>query len=364
MLIYIIFLTSFILSLIATKRKNIFWVGLLILLLSCFVGFRGIEVGDDTETYYRMFNSLRENDFSKNVEPVFLCLSYVILKLSGGVEAIFFVFALITNACIVVRLWTYRNKVPFYWTCLLYTILYYPQTCNIMRQYLAVSVIFLATILMDRRKYISFAVVVLLMTLIHRSSVVAVFLIPLHILFSEGVSVRLKKNFIKTSLYISPLVLLLIVFVFIKYSSYFRNSNNSFGLMNTAKAGALMLCSFAFCKELFFVSRRTVSVRGELLRDQSELLQDNRFILICCFIGVVFSFLGYFRTTLVRVGLSFSLYETLFIPLVCFKNRKGGNYAKILYAVIVGYFFVVNAISGWSELGNYSSIFGASGGLL
>ena len=71
--------------------------------------------------------------------------------------------------------------------------------------------------------------------------------------------------------------------------------------------------------------------------------------------GICFSFLGYYVTTLTRVGLVFMLFEIPFIAKVC-KNGENKWFYRGAYGLIFMYFFYVNTVSGWSGLVDYKMV--------
>jgi transmembrane protein EpsG len=341
MIIYLVFATSFLLALLAQKTNKKIWLCPLIALLGCFVGLRNMNIGADTETYHQFFQLISIGVYSPNIERSFLLLSSLILRIFGNETAIFLFFSIATNFCIIVRLWTLRGKAPFAASVLLYVILYYPQTCNIMRQYFAVSIIFLATILLEKRHYLLFATAVVIASLVHTSSLIALLLVPIFFFSSDHYSKRKKKSAFLLMLCVSPILVLVVVFLLSRYSSYFQATNNNFGLMNLARLVVLLLSVFVFRRELF-----CKNWKFWLKKD------NNKFIVICALVGILFNFLGYFQTTLTRIGLCFNLFELIAIPALCFSGKKGKAIPITMYGFVLSYYFIVNALSGWSQLGN------------
>jgi len=349
--IYLVLIISFLLALIAKKKDKKIWVVLLITLLSCFVGFRTIDVGIDTDVYNDMFLRLQQGNFVGDFELGFKLLSFLIIKIFGSVTSVFLIYSLITNACIIGRLWSLRSKVSFSASVLMYLLLYYAESCNIMGQYLAVAIIFAATGLLDKKKYVKFGIMVALASLLHLSSVIAMALIPLHILFSSKTTRKTKRRLVAAIIVMFPVAIFVIIKVMGAYSGYFEGGNNSFGLMHLYRLAAWVVCVLFTSKGLFKKpSGEQLSPETLELADQS----DNRPIAAYYLIGVALSFMGYIYTTLLRVGLCFNFFEMIFIPMVCKKGVKGYALARFIYVVYIAYFLYGVIASGWSGLADYS----------
>ena len=108
-MIYAVFLLSAFLAYKAQKKDSRIYLGLLIFLVSAFVGTRTQNVGVDTGMYYSIFEYLKNGIFSQNVEKGFLIICYCLLKVMDT-EQILLLFSLMTNALILIRLWSLRDR--------------------------------------------------------------------------------------------------------------------------------------------------------------------------------------------------------------------------------------------------------------
>lgn len=343
MLVYFVFSMSIILGIIAQKRNNYFFTFLLILVLSLFVGLRSVNVGIDTYAYNNFLILLERNQFSPNVERGFLYICLFFLKLFGSKTAVFFCFSLLTNFCFLTRVWMFRKKSPFIFSLIIYLCMYYPETCNIMRQSFSISVIFLATVLLERKRYTSYIVICCLMFFVHNVSILGVLLLPLYILYTNGIPHKTKTKLILLSCLVLPVGIFVLSVLLNKYLNTYSVANSGLGLMNFIRI-FLFIISFYLRSDLFKKN------------ESAEIANNNRFILISYLLGIIISFSGYYITTFTRIALNFIIFEVIFIPLVCCYKKKYrvNGILFFAYAFVIGYFFITNSISGWSGLGKYS----------
>jgi len=348
--IYVVFVLGFLLSYVAQKKNKKICVVLLACLLGLFVGFRHPSVGVDTHIYSNMFTYLRRGYFSPNFEYGFSALSYVILLLTGGnINAPFVVYGLFTNALIISRLWSLRKDHDFSLSILLYMILFYPSSCNIMRQYVAIAIVFWGLKYLDKNLIIRFLICVLIATSIHISAAVSVVYIWLYMQENQVSATKDKAKIIV--ILMAPILAFVAFYVLSHYQSYFAIRNNNIGFFNFVRLFFVAL-SAGLSRRLFSKKNRQMPIANA---NQMVAYRDfayNNIIVKSYIIAIGLYFLGYMNTTIMRVGLYFGMYEIQYISLVCKKGR-GRQISAAMYAVFVLYSFIANILGGWSGLGNY-----------
>lgn len=357
LIIYIVFICVALLAIIAKKSNRTVYVCGIILILSLFVGLRDISIGDDTETYYQMFLYLRYGIFSPNYEYGFSLISYFILKLFNDIHAPFIVFSFITNTLIICRLWEIRNRYSFVSSIVLYMILYYPSCCNIMRQYLAIAIIFWGLRFLEKDKLKIYLLIVLLSISIHTSAAVAIFYIFIYEINTKRENKRKTKMYIVLGLVCVPILAIAAYYVFGHYAYYFLNNNNSVGLFNFIRIMYVLIGMVLSYSVFSQVDTLQIKFRNRIQKNQVSL---NKIILISYSVGVLLYFLGYYKTTIMRIGIYFGINEILFIPLIV-KNGRGKQVMSLLYWVLIILYFIINVKSGWSELGDYVSFLSSKG---
>ena len=351
-MIYLVFFISIILAILAEKRKKLIYLIFLVIVMSLFIGLRGYDIGDDTRTYYEIFQYTANGVISPNIEYGFWLVSYLLLQIIPNATFVFTVFSFIINTCFVYRLWTMRERYSFHLMLIIYLLLFYPQTCNIMRQYIAISVIFLATLLLEKKRYRSFIIINLLMFTIHKSAIMGIFYIPIFMFMDSQISKRKKKNAIIISMIALPIVLCFLIRIFGMYSGYLIQANNSIGVMNLVRLLMIFLTIFSSPKT-FIPQNKKYYINGNVVMKKNEFTKEMVFSTA---FGVSLYFLGYYTTTLTRLGYYFGVYEIAFIA----KAIKKGRYHQVIslgYFLILSYYFYIQIQTGWSELANYVFFF-------
>ena len=125
---------------IADRRKKKIYIYFSILIFSLVAGLRGISVGIDTEAYYYAF--INDFPYSWQFEEIgFRYMSNMLINIFKNPLYLMIIYALITNSLIINRLWDFREKFNFPFMIFLYGFIFFIETLNIMRQFLAISVI-------------------------------------------------------------------------------------------------------------------------------------------------------------------------------------------------------------------------------
>jgi len=292
-------------SWIAEKKDNKMFLVLAILAAGFLSGFRAGSVGWDTQNYLNIFYNIGRGIWSPNVELSFQYIAKFLLFFWNDPQWVLLVFALATNALIIYRFWTLRKLGSFSFMVLMYLVFYYLSTLNIMRQYLAIAIIFFATAFLDKKKYIPYLLCTVFACLLHTTAILGFALLPVYTLFSME-DKRLRKRLMILYLSLLPVVITAGVFLFLRYRNYLAQSNNSIGLMMPVRLVVLGLVWF-FC-----------------VRKTTPGTYTNRRILpvitACALLGILITFCGYYTTTLSRMGLYFMLFE---IPFIAYATQNG-----------------------------------------
>src|SRR5699024_10351989 len=102
------------------------------------------------------------------------------------------VLAFATNYLIVKSLWHFKDKVNFTLSTFLFFTIYYFQTYNITRQWLAIAIVFFAIKYLFSNKYIKYLLIVLVASTIHSSAIITLSFIPLHVWVTRKLSKKYK----------------------------------------------------------------------------------------------------------------------------------------------------------------------------
>lgn len=316
---------------IADKRNKRYLMVLCGICLSLFSGFRSSSVGIDTINYYSDFYAIINNTyvFSKDFGWLFICRQ--LINLLSEPEYVILLIAVVTNVLIVARLWDFREKSSFTLMVCIYISVFYLQSLNIMRQYLAVSIIFFGTrFLENNRKSIFYFLSLFLATSMHTASIIGI------VVYLIKMIVESEHNKKKRNRLILVLIIFIIAFiavapyVFSRYVHYFEMTIMEFGLM-----APYQLC----CIMLALLTVRFSFHNGFSRTKKHEIIpidKENCYMLL---IGIGFSCLGMLVRYMERVGILFQLYQMpIWGQLVL--SQKNKVVYRMLAFVFIAYSFI------------------------
>ena len=173
----------------SNKKAYLF---MLVAVLTIMAGFRGVNCGVDTPLYYD--NIVKDFPYSWQFrEEGFRLIATYFMENFQNPQLVFIFCAFVTNLLILLRLWDFKDKANFGFMTLLYLLLYFSNSMNIMRQYVAVAIVFYGTRYLNKNKLL-FIPFVTVAFFIHRSSLLALgyFVISLW----SGFTNKQKKLFV------------------------------------------------------------------------------------------------------------------------------------------------------------------------
>ena len=323
----------------AEKKNNKILFAISAILIAVIAGARAETVGIDTTGYYTYID-WAEKDILKNVEPGFIFLSKYLLRLFGEIKWVVFFFSGLTVVFMFTRFWTLRNKASYALMVFFYLAFYLQLSMNVMRQFFAISIVFLASVFLEKKKYLIFLLVSIVAMLFHYSAIFAAVIFVVY--FWNGT----KKGIKKLALLLSICALVLLTYNYIGsllnlYSGYFDEMQVDIGLMVLAKVALLVF---------FIIFNRLYIYHNE----ENDPTAKN--VVTVYIIGLAITMLGYFFTYMERVAFAFMMFEPVCLALMCKKHYKGlFRVATVALAAFIIY-------SSYSSNGNgvfpYAWIFG------
>lgn len=213
-----------------------------LLILTIFAGCRDLTVGFDVMFYeYSIFQSacysssfieLLNSDVS-SIEPFFLFVNYIAVQVFANIHFVLGVISFITILFAYMACWQYRKHAPFWLLYGMYLLLTYNSSLNIMRQYMAISIILYAyTIMKDKginRQFLFFSI---LAVMTHYSAIFPASIFCVY----NFIPIMNKKTynlFIFGSIIVS-VTLLPMMNTILSYSSQFIGKDYSFYLDKSA----------------------------------------------------------------------------------------------------------------------------------
>lgn len=153
---------------------------LAILFSGVFVGMR-FNFGLDTQMYtdwivlFGEKKSLPEAFLWSDHEKSFIIISYFLYKLTGTYRSVFLFYSIVTAFFFLDGLWYFRKKINIMPGLLYYiTFIQWNNMCNIMRQIIAVAIVFWGIRFIYERKNFKFLIVIIMAFMFHSSALAAI----------------------------------------------------------------------------------------------------------------------------------------------------------------------------------------------
>lgn len=313
-----------------TKKKYYLWV--LIILLTVLSGFRGSTVGVDTPSYYYSI----EYGFPYSWmfrEEGFRFISRFIMDNTGNAQLVFVLCAFITNTLILLRFWDFKDEVRLDVVILLYLLIYYGNSMNIMRQMVSVAFIFYGTRFLKQNKYIPFGILFIIAFEFHRSSLLAVGLVLIH--FWEKMSKKQKQ--------ILALPFVLIILGAAAYVARYLLSD-----IGAYSSQAVSNINITYCYRLFvtlFALVLNYSNKRVVLGNRTSGIRENykfdRNTVLFMLIGLLFEGLSMFFAFVGRTGLYYLMYEPIFWGTAAKRTKNGKLYTTLIFVFAIYMFMLL-----------------------
>jgi hypothetical protein len=325
--------------------------------LTAVAGLRTINVGTDIKVYgygtfssavnqTSLFNYLHLIDVRYGIEHLYAVLNYIVSRFSNNINVFLFIASICTILPFVWAALIYREKlnVPISLQLIVYWALFYGNSLNILRQSMAMSLVYaaVAALITEKKKSVLLYVVLTLIAYeIHRTALISfVFL---------GIYFYLKKvgNKATLGLQISALLIFIPIISTIvlaltkkmintpflaKYQQYITGSNwlvqSSYGLSRIVLLTAGGVISIFLL--VFFILKT------------KDVVQKKYAIFFLCvlLIDLVTQFSAFYGKLLTRLGLYFVLFETITIPMLL-KNIFKGSLRFIMYVILIIYMVLI-----------------------
>ena len=179
LLIAVIFLQGLLVGFSSKNGKTIF-IWLCFFELTFIAGFRAWNIGNDTQSYVHAFmlSGSYSELFKTHMEAGYLLYNRVLSLFTSDPQML-----LLTTSVFIIGIWLrtlYKYSIALTFSMVLFVILGYDMTLTMIRQEMAMCIIFLALPFVIRRQLIPFLLMVALAYSFHTS---AVFAIGLYVLY-------------------------------------------------------------------------------------------------------------------------------------------------------------------------------------
>lgn len=194
------------------SKKYVFLEIIGLVLLAFLASIRGISIGTDLAHYVKpVFNAtarygLSGNYYFKVIEVGYVFFNYIISLFCNNFNVFLFIlqFFILAFSYYGLKKINPNHSLLIY---MLFIILYYNKSLNVVRQSMALSLILFSFQFLFKKQSKKFLFIVFLAFLFHRSAIVAIFMYPLFSLITSS-----KENVKYT--FVALLIILFIVFAF------------------------------------------------------------------------------------------------------------------------------------------------------
>ena len=332
------------------KYWDIVWIALICLPLSIIAGMRSY-VGTDYVNYVRIFNEVKyltlgECFTHSYLDRGFAVLVKLIWYITDNLKVIFFLFNFATLFIALKAVSKYKKDMSVMLFMLLFYLIIYHHSLNILRQCFAVSLMIWALCLMIERKVWKSLIVCVLAMFIHNTMIIGIlFIVVLSILCSEKEMKKLENGtcssvhvlyycLIFISIFLVPFFLKLMIKmpVFQAYAKYFI-ADVDIGIGRIAE----FIILFA---PLLWVWKTIVSSKALFAMFNAAVL----------YLPVAFT--GYYFNWASRMNLYTTVIFAIMIPMI-FKKEKNPNKKFVIVCwylfYFVGTYFLEILIKNYGE---------------
>lgn len=326
------------LSSLIKKHGNIFVV-FSALLLGFVIGSRANSVGIDTRAYSSVFEALSTSYVTGLYgidEPGFLIVSFLTTHLFNNSQAPFYFWAILTNYLILYRFHELKNHISIPIALFSYCSIFFFAQFNIMRELIAISIIFFGTRWIENRNHIKFSLCCLLSVTIHFSSIVALVLIPLSMINNWKLYSKLKRLGVVAILIVSVVLFLLLCQKYIlEYGHYLDRTAKGFGYLMPLKI-AITLFYIVFGPH----------VKGCVKKNVNSLKWNcfQNTITWTYLFGILANLISYFVLYADRAGAYFYVMESIFYG-VWYKRLPKKHPLRLIIILLLIMTFVLDLLS-------------------
>ena len=330
-------------SAVKIKNRNVY-AFFLLLPLWFLAAFRSENVGADTWAYKLIYESTSQYDNLHELlksgfryERGFTILMFVCCKLGLS----YFQFQVLTET--IIWFVTYRiiiRKSPnIGLACLISLVIIYPDSVNILRQCLAMSIICMAFRFIKNRKLVIFALFVIVAAMFHRSAILGLFLYPL---FLINIAQRNNKRFdffiIASAFVVLPIVAVFAMRFTTYLDIYFNYAEYSMG-MQEGFSGVHLVNIVFYILILIVINRYSKDEQNYYtigLEDDGTIFSP-RVAHISFLTITALTILGLRVYLLGRITLYLKIFLPLLLP-VLFSNIKSKDVRRLVYVFVLFYF--------------------------
>lgn len=197
-----------------SKEIQYVFLFLAVLITSLLAAFRALSVGTDVLNYVQpMFvDAQNANNFSEylslpivgdwrimlvsSFEYGYTTLVFVCAKLFNNIFSLLFITQFIIVGCVVIGLWRQKKELSVSLGIFSYYLLFYNTSLNMVRQSIAMSILFMAFSYLKDKRNITYFILMIIAISFHRTAVIGVIIFLLYIYFYKNSrNIKFTNNF-------------------------------------------------------------------------------------------------------------------------------------------------------------------------
>lgn len=363
MIIYVIsFAVSCFIIYLAEKNKDktlstiLLWLAILV--TAVVAGLRADTIGTDIRTYVEPMYSLAKQSNSyveflnssffkeyvnmkiSSFEPGYSLFVYIVAKSVGSLAANLFFTQLFINTFILFGIWHFRDKMNVWLGMLVFYTLFYNESLNMIRQWMAMSVLIYGFKYLVEQRWGSYLLCVLFATTFHSSGLVGILFLLVYYLLSvvndnAKILVSLSSRKISLKVTITVLVTTLLAFLFLN-TQVISTLLNGIGKSDYV-AGYMK-------NEICFSLIRLLNVLPMVLlyifRNKTIKKDARYFFAITVFSSIAVAQFSTVTTFGGRILDFFTMYNVYTMPLLT-KNSKALKFLVIVYCIFYWWYYIV-----------------------
>ena len=341
---YLLIIVVAVQGLFCLKGNNKLFLFITFLELFFISGFRAWHIGNDTLHYVGVFISAFSYDLSSSyMEKGYIVFNKILSSFTNNPQSILISTSFLIIGTLLFFIYKYSKFI--FLSVLLFVILHFAGTLNIIRQYMAIIIVLLSFNFVVKREFFKFLCCCLIATTFHTSSIVALvwyFIYPLNIKIRNIITI---------------LVVTILIFIFIApfLDQVFKILGRYDSYMGTILMGEetkiasiiktlIDLVIFIFC----FISYFYVYLKK---KKKDIFIILPQFLLLSSLLALCIQFVSIRGVVLERVAMYFSFFNIISVP--SFINCYSRNIKVLLIFIVFGLFVLYSSIifiyrPGWN----------------
>ena len=315
------------------------------------IGAIRYRVGTDYENYMIIYNNKQNIDILQGMIQENERFFFLIIKIAAFFNNYQVMFAIITFLTVIIyykAILNYKEKVSLGFTFFLYLFLNFTESFNVIRQALAVAIVFYSYKFVLNRNFVKFLLTVIIATMFH---ITALIFIPFYFICSN------KQNETKKIKAIKVCAVIMVVFLVFNYADLINSISTN--VESFERYGA-------YANEKITANRETImnfAILIFILLFRKKLIRydyRNNTLIFLYFIGFLFSLTGYSSAFVKRVAMYFDVSGLILLatfPQIVKNSRQKALIYFLLILYAIGIFTISTYGLGQGNILPYQTIF-------